>query len=157
MDHDYPLPSYTLDWEEPPPKYRLKPIKGSVPPAYNVIVVQPTPVLQPTQVTVPKRVVKKPINKNPRKHLCACERGCECCLNTMCCFPGEYSQHECGTSCRDMLDFRVYCGSDDDGICLGVLCFPITLIMKLYREVPCVCYNMCRNKCEGTTGLDYFP
>jgi hypothetical protein len=63
---------------------------------------------------------------------------------------------KCGTTPCDFCEFRVYWfGTNDNGLCLGILCFPITFPMKLLCQAPCIGYNMCRNKCNGTTGLEY--
>jgi hypothetical protein len=95
----------------------------------------------------------------PRPHLCACERGCSKFINCALCLPKDVQRKvDCPTKCSDISDFRVYyCTSDDDGWCCGIMCFPITLVLKLVREVPCVSYNICRNKCEGTKEIDYLP
>jgi hypothetical protein len=118
------------------------------PPPYSIVVAQPVVVITPKKIVV---------NDNPRKHLCMCERGCECCINHMCCIPARYSQNECPTTCSGISSFRVYCTDGDNGICCGVICFPITLVLKLLTQVPCVSYNICRNLCNCTKELDYIP
>ncbi len=120
----------------------------------------------------PESISTQPVEKNDsttklttvvsggsRPHLCACERGCAKCLNCSLCIPLDVERKEdCPTKCSDLLDFRVYyCTSDDDGICCGIVCCPLTLVLKIFGQVPCVCYNICRNKCEGTKELDYLP
>jgi hypothetical protein len=115
-------------------------------------------------------ITKQPVSDNTkntktsteavsRPHLCACERGCGKCINCILCLPQDVERKaDCPTKCSDLLDFRVYyCTSGDDGWCCGILCFPITLVLKLFREVPCVGYNKCRNWCKGTKELDYLP
>jgi hypothetical protein len=88
-------------------------------------------------------------------HMCMCERGCRkfnrCILN----IPSDVKTGKCGTTPCDFCEFRVYCCSDESGIFLGILCFPITFPMKLLCQAPCIGYNMCRNKCNGTIGLEY--
>jgi hypothetical protein len=94
---------------------------------------------------------------NNRPHLCGCERCCETAVDKLC-GSQRNSYDGYGSTCRDLADFRVYTsssGGDDDGICLGILCFPITIVKKLLTELPCVGYNMARNACNGTQGLDY--
>jgi hypothetical protein len=93
-----------------------------------------------------------------RTHLCGCERCCEKCVDKLCGSRRNSLNDGYGSKCSDLADFRVYTSSsygDDDGICLGILCFPITIVKKLLIEVPCVGYNMARNACQGTQGLDY--
>lgn len=161
---DYPQPSL-----DEPPKYgdrhytrvsinKVEPL----PPPYSIVYIQSQPIviIQEEPKAKPKKI-KKPkeaeVEENPRQHLCMCERGCERCLNAVFCMPDKYSVHECPTKCSQICNFRVKCSSDDDGICCGIICFPLTLTMKLIQHVPCLTYNMCRNLCNGTKDLDYFP
>ena len=101
----------------------------------------------------------KDIETVSRPHLCACEHGCAKCINFCLCVPQELErQVDCPTKCSDLLDFRVYyCSSGDDGWCCGIVCFPISLVLKLFLQVPCVGYNICRNRCKGTKEMDYLP
>jgi hypothetical protein len=130
------------------------------PPPYiqtiQTINIQNVSSIQPIQtvVVIPKALAKA--LEDHKSHLCMCERGCikviDCCF----CFPDDnYSNRNNRATCKNLADFRVYCGSDDDGYCLGVLCFPISLFRKLIFELPCVSYNFCRNKCNGTKDLNY--
>jgi hypothetical protein len=93
-----------------------------------------------------------------KAHLCMCERGCKKTINYIICMPdGVNEEGTCGTTPRDFCYFRVDCLAcpNDDGLCLGILCFPITFPLKLLCQAPCIGYNMSRNKCNGTTGLEY--
>ena len=164
---DYPTPSL-----DEPPKYgdrhytrvsinRVEPL----PPPYSIVYIQSQPIVI---VQEEPRLRIKPKSKstnspsveaadNPRKHLCMCERGCERCMNCVCCMPDRYSTHNCPTKCSDISSFRVKHSSDDNGIFCGVICFPVTVLIKLIQQVPCVTYNICRNLCKGTNSLDYIP
>jgi hypothetical protein len=116
---------------------------------------------QPVQDTTKNTKVDMLVD---RPHLCACERGCAKCINCVLCIPQDVQRKEdFPTKCSQLLDFRVYyCTSGDEGCffngCFcGVVCFPISLVCKLVCQVPCVGYNICRNKCGGTKELDYIP
>jgi hypothetical protein len=145
-----------MELEGPPPAYTAKAKKIRAPaivleppPPYNVEVVAPI-----TTIRVQPNVTVT-IDEN-NKHLCMCERGCGKIINCCFCLPNDIDMdNRRNPSCKDLKDFRVYCGSDDDGYCLGFLCFPVTLVRKLIYEVPCVTYNTCRNMCNGTKGLNY--
>jgi hypothetical protein len=91
-----------------------------------------------------------------KAHLCMCERGLKKTMNYIICMPdGVNEEGTFGTSLRDFCYFRVNCHDDDDGICMGILCFPVVFPLKLVCQAPCIGYNMSRNKCNGTTGLEY--
>ena len=164
---DYPKPN-VISYDVPP-KYGDRHVTTPVlikvepsPPPYNIVFIQSQPIVlepRPKAETKSKKNTTRPVelDENPRKHLCMCERGCERCVNCVCCMPDRYSVHECPTKCTDISSFRVKFSSDDDGVCCGVICFPITLFHKLVLAVPCVSYNVCRNVCSGTSDLDYIP
>jgi hypothetical protein len=107
--------------------------------------------VQPGIKTTPEPV------SGDQSHMCGCERGfrkcCRCILN----IPEGEDAGKCGASLSYFCDFRVYCLAcpNDKGICLGVLFFPITCPVKFLCQAPCIGYNMCRNKCNGTTELEY--
>jgi hypothetical protein len=88
-------------------------------------------------------------------HLCMCERGLKKTCNCILQMPDDIETDNCGTTPCDFCEFRVYWCSNDNGLCLGILCFPILCPIKLVCQAPCICYNMSRNKCNGTTGLEY--
>lgn len=145
-----------MELEGPPPAYTAKPTKIRTltiivepPPSYNIEVIAPI-----TTISVQPNVTLTIVDNN--KHLCMCERGCGKIINFCFCLPNDFDiDNRRNPSCKDLADFRVHCGSDDDGYCLGFLCFPVTLVRKLICEVSCVTYNSCRNKCNGTKGLNY--
>ena len=128
---------------EQPPTY------SSVhPPSY--ITVRQISSIQPVQTVI----VRPNTVENHKSHLCMCERGCVKVINFCCCFPDDsHSDRNNQSTCKNLADFRVYCGSYDDGICLGLFCFPVSLVRKLIFELPCV--SFCRNKCNGTDDLNY--
>jgi hypothetical protein len=135
---------------ELPPAYSRKMCSSSIidaaPPYIEIITIQQIPSIQPVQT-----LIVQPKATGNKSHLCMCERGCVKVIDCCYCLPDDnYSNVNNRATCKNLVDFRVYCCSDDDGICLGVLCFPVSLVKKLIFELPCVSYNFCRNKCNGT-------
>jgi hypothetical protein len=175
MENDYPVAAQ--NWDVPPPYgAKSKKIRIEPPPTYTVTIIEVAPTITPetgqnniinalakssarkkTKPTSPSENSEYDISRS-RPHLCACERCCARCINCCLCLPNDVERrYPCPTTCSDLSDFRVRCGSDDEGYCLGLLCFPITLVMKLFKELPCCVYNCSRNTCKGTKELDYIP